>query len=284
VYDRKLKLFCLLKVSHPEGGNPEENGNLASESYASIEAERLVAHKTHGATVMFREVVHCLLPGDDLPSFGILFPYLKDSSSLKEIIENNPSLLTFEARISIIRQLAEYIRDLDKFGEAHGDLKSSNIMWTPSGNVLVIDLGSLSIDVGGLFHQNERLRADGVAIINNDDYSDHSSVNRSYLKWLSESLRTYSDSFSAPEVCFTLPSTLFSETYSFTLIIIQLLAGQLFQMNRPHIEKKAVWQTYQIELENDPDGDFRTVREHVEVFKEITPQEEEFKIYNFRVK
>lgn len=123
-WDSKLQRSVAIKCLNADG--------LLSPAEDLTREARMAASLNHPAFVK----IHAL--EDDDNSLAIVMELIK-GKTLKQVIAHsqpNPA-----QSLKIIRQIAEAMQQAHDLGLTHGDLKPSNIMLEPSGNIRILDFG-----------------------------------------------------------------------------------------------------------------------------------------------
>ncbi len=123
-WDSKLQRSVAIKRLNADG--------LLSPATDLLREARMAASLNHPAFVK----IHAL--EDDDNSLAIVMELIK-GETLKQVISHNRPDLT--QSIKITRQIAEAMQQAHALGLTHGDLKPSNIMLEPSGNIRILDFG-----------------------------------------------------------------------------------------------------------------------------------------------
>lgn len=123
-WDSKLQRSVAIKRLNADG--------LLSPATDLLREARMAASLNHPAFVK----IHAL--EDDDNSLAIVMELIK-GETLKQVITSNRPDLT--QSIKITRQIAEAMQQAHALGLTHGDLKPSNIMLEPSGNIRILDFG-----------------------------------------------------------------------------------------------------------------------------------------------
>lgn len=126
-WDSKLQRSVAIKRLNADG--------LLSPATDLLREARMAASLNHPAFVK----IHAL--EDDDNSLAIVMELIK-GETLKQVIIHNRPVLT--QAIKIVRQIAEAMQQAHALGLTHGDLKPSNIMLEPSGNIRILDFGLAS--------------------------------------------------------------------------------------------------------------------------------------------
>lgn len=126
-WDSKLQRSVAIKRLNADG--------LLSPATDLLREARMAASLNHPAFVK----IHAL--EDDENSLAIVMELIK-GETLKQVITNNQP--DPAQTIKIIRQIAEAMQQAHELGLTHGDLKPSNIMLEPSGNIRILDFGLAS--------------------------------------------------------------------------------------------------------------------------------------------